>query len=93
MLDFILDFFIKYLVKGIINERNGNSPALKLMGSPESHTPMHDELSSNEIMIRKKNMIEVMSDLMQLLSQDSNIRLFDDLRFIDTLNQLINFMY
>ena len=93
MLDFILDFFIKYLVKGIINERNGNSPGLKLMGSPESHTPMHDELSSNDIMIRKKNMIEVMSDLMQLLSQDSNIRLFDDLRFIDTLNQLINFMY
>lgn len=67
MLDFILDFFIKYLVKGIINEGNGNSPENKIMGSPESHTPMHDEQTSNDIMIRKKNMIEVMSDLMQLL--------------------------
>jgi hypothetical protein len=55
-------------VKGIINERNGNSPALKIMGSPESHTPMHDEESCNDILIRKKSMIEVMSDLMQLLS-------------------------
>ena len=54
---------------------------------------MHDEDSCNDILIRKKSMIEVMSDLMQLLSSDSNIRLFDDLRFIDTLNQLINFMY
>lgn len=93
MLDFILDFFIKYLMKGIINEGNGNSPVPKIMGSPESHTPMHDEDSCNDILIRKKSMIEVMSDLMQLLSSDSNIRLFDDLRFIDTLNQLINFMY
>jgi len=44
-------------------------------------------------MIRKKNMIEVMSDMMQLLSPESNIRQFDDLRFIETLNHLINFMY
>ena len=54
---------------------------------------MHDETSCNEIMIRKKNMIEVMSDMMQLLSPESNIRQFDDLRFIETLNLLINFMY
>lgn len=67
MLDFILDFFIKYLVKGIINDGNGNMAEQKIIGSPESHTPIHDETTCNDVMIRKKNMIEVMSDLMQLL--------------------------
>jgi hypothetical protein len=54
---------------------------------------MHDENGANEILTKKRNMIMVMSDLMQLLSPETNIRQFDDLRFIETLYQLINFTF
>jgi hypothetical protein len=82
MLDFILDLFIKYLALGLINEGTGtnnhgspgNGGGNRHYSSPESHTPMHDEQGANDVLTKKKNMIVVMSDLMQLLSPETNIR-------------------
>jgi hypothetical protein len=96
MLDFILDIFIKHLLKDLVvsnGNGNGGSPGRHLACSPESYTPNVDEHGALEILTNKKNMIEIMSELIQLLSPDTNIRQFDDLRFIETLYQILHFTF
>lgn len=96
MLDFILDIFIKHLHKDLAsvnNLGNGGSPAHHLACSPDSRTPNVDENGAIEILTTKKNMIDVMSELMQLLSPDTSIRQFDDLRFIESLYQILHYTF
>jgi hypothetical protein len=73
MLDFVLDYFIKYLTKGVVAEKvnidqHNKSPHI------ESATPDLDDVNVASIIKKKRDMIETMSELMQLLQPDSNIR-------------------
>jgi hypothetical protein len=90
MLDFVLDYFIKYLTKGVVAEKVKID---QLNKSPhiESATPDLDDSNVTSIIKKKRDMIETMSELMQLLQPDSNIRQFDDGKFIEAIIQIITF--
>lgn len=73
MLDFVLDYFIKYLTKGLVAEKvdinqQNNSPHIE-----SASQDLHDAKIAS-IIKKKRDMIETMSELMQLLQPDSNIR-------------------
>ncbi len=82
MLDFVLDLFMKYLMKGltIIPDKNA------INGSPsDGITPKFDAKEVNDLIRNKKDMIEIICDLIKLLSPEHNIRHLDDLRFIECI--------
>ena len=90
MLDFVLDYFIKYLTKGVVAEKVVIDP---FNNSPprESATPDLHSTKVASIIKKKRDMIETMSELMQLLQPDSSIRQFDDAKFIEAIIQIITF--
>lgn len=90
MLDFVLDYFNKYLTKGLVAEKVVIDP---FNNSPprESATPDLDDAKVASIIKKKRDMIETMSELMQLLQPDSSIRQFDDAKFIEAIIQIIAF--
>ena len=90
MLDFVLDYFIKYLTKSVVAEKVVIDP---FNNSPprESATPDLDSTKVASIIKKKRDMIETMSELMQLRQPDSSIRQFDDAKFIEAIIQIITF--
>jgi hypothetical protein len=90
MLDFVLDYFIKYLTKGVVAEKVDIDPFNK-SSNKESATPNLDDSKVVSIIKKKRDMIETMSELMQLMQPDSNIRQFDDAKFIEAIIQIITF--
>ena len=90
MLDFVLDYFIKYLTKGVVAEKV-TIDQLNKSPNIESATPDLDDDNVASIIKKKRDMIETMSELMQLLQPDSNIRQFDDAKFIEAIIQIITF--
>lgn len=65
MLNFVLDYFIKYLVSGIIPDKAHSET---ISPNNDNNTEIEDLLTS------KRNMLEVMSDVMYLLQPELNIR-------------------
>jgi hypothetical protein len=82
MLDFVLDYFVKYLVKGITPEKTNQGAIVDF-----------NQDSVDHIIQKKKYMIEIMSELIHLIPlESSSLRQFDDGRFIDSIIQLITFI-
>ena len=89
MLDFVLDYFIKYLTKGVVAEKFDID---KSPNKESAAAPNLDNAKVASIIKKKRDMIETMSELMQLLQPDSNIRRqFDDAKFIEAIIQIITF--
>jgi hypothetical protein len=67
MLNFVLDYFLKYLVSGIIPDKD--------RAHSETISPNNDSNTEVELLLTsKRNMLEVMSDIMYLLQPELNIR-------------------
>jgi hypothetical protein len=90
MLDFVLDYFIKYLTKGVVAEKV-NIDQLNKSPNIERATPDLEDANVASIIKKKRDMIETMSELMQLLQPDSKIRQFDDAKFMEAIIQIITF--
>jgi len=90
MLDIVLDYFIKFLTKGILPDKPSATINF-LIPTVDGSTPHHDDKIITSLVKKKRNMVEIMTELMQLLQPDSNIRQFDDAKFIDAIIQIIIF--
>ena len=73
MLDFVLDYFIKYLTKGLVAEKVDINQQNNSLHIENASQDVHDAKIAS-IIKKKRDMIETMSELMQLLQPDSNIR-------------------
>jgi hypothetical protein len=83
MLDQVLDFFNRYLVRGIVPEKD--------KVSSETLSPQATNFEIYELLYSKKDLIDVMSDVLLFLQPELNIRQYDDYRFIEAIFQLINY--
>jgi hypothetical protein len=67
MLDFLLDFFMRHLMQGILPDKDKQHS--------ETLSPDHQNMAEVKHMLRaKRNMIDVMSECMEMLQPDMNIR-------------------
>lgn len=84
MLDYVLDLFVRHLIQGIMPDKDKQHS--------ETLSPDHQNVHEIADMLRAKvNLIEVMSECMELLQPEMNIRQFDDLRYIEGVSHIISY--
>jgi hypothetical protein len=67
MLDYVLDLFMKFLLLEIV-------PDNKVSSQQEYQSPMLNIKETERILYTKRNLLEVMSEVMKLMTPEINIR-------------------
>ncbi|CDW80807.1 UNKNOWN [Stylonychia lemnae] len=77
MLDYVLEYFLKFLALGIKQERI------------DSQSPKLNYKEVEKLVFIKRNLLEVFCEIMKLMTEDSNIRQFNGIRYLEEIYHLI----